>query len=62
MTRYDTIKTMKNNGITEHFENVELTEEYDGYFCGVSEAITIVIFRNQSCALLLLAFVHGEAY
>lgn len=32
---------MKNNGITEYFEEVELREEYDGYFCSIAEVITI---------------------
>ena len=30
-----------NNGITEYFENVKLTKEYDGYFCKISDVITI---------------------
>ena len=32
---------MKNNGITEYFEEVEITKEYDGYYYSVPEAITI---------------------
>ena len=32
---------MKNNGITEYFEEVEITKEYDGYYYSISEAITI---------------------
>ena len=37
-----------NNEINEYFENVELYEEYDGYFCSVPDVITItrVIFEN----------------
>ena len=37
---------MKNNGITEYFEEVEITREYDGYYYSVSEAITIVLLRQ----------------
>ena len=36
-------KNMKKNGTTEYYEEIETTKEYDGYFCSVSEAITIVI-------------------
>ena len=32
---------MKNNGITEYFEETE--EEYNGYFCKIPEVITIMI-------------------
>ena len=37
---------MKNNGITEYFEEVEITKEYDGYYYSISEAITIVILGS----------------
>jgi len=37
---------MKNNGITEYFEEVELEKEYDGYFCSVPDAITIGILGS----------------
>lgn len=37
---------MKNNGITEYYEEVETQEEYKGYFCSVSEAITIAILGS----------------
>lgn len=37
---------MKNNGIAEYFEEVELEREYDGYFCSVPDAITIVILGS----------------
>lgn len=37
---------MKNNGISEYFEEVEVVKEYDGYFCSVGEAITIVILGS----------------
>ena len=37
---------MKNNGISEYFEEIEIVKEYDGYFCSVSKAITIVILGS----------------
>ena len=37
---------MKNNGIREYFEEVELYEEYDGYFCSVADVKTIVILGS----------------
>lgn len=37
---------MKNNGISEYFEEVEVTKEYDGYYYSVTEAITIVILGS----------------
>ena len=30
--KYGIIGVMKNNGITEYFEEVEITKEYDGYY------------------------------
>ena len=35
-----------NNGITEYFEDVELYEEYNGYFCSVADVITIAILGS----------------
>ena len=37
---------MKKNGITEYFEEVKLTEEYNGYFCSIPEVITIAILGS----------------
>lgn len=39
---------MMNNTITEYFTEVETTKEYNGYFCSVAEAITIVILGSIS--------------
>lgn len=39
---------MMNNTITEYFTEVETIREYDGYFCSVAEAITIVILGSIS--------------
>ena len=41
---------MKNNGITEYFEEVDTIEEYNGYFCRIPEVITIVILGSM-CGL-----------
>ena len=48
---------MKNNGITEYFEEVEITKEYDGYYYSVSEAITIVIL-GSICGLRNISQIH----
>ena len=37
-----------NNTRTEYFTELETTEEYNGYFCSVAEAITIVILGSIS--------------
>ncbi len=41
---------MKNNGITEYFEEVETVEEDNGYFCRIPEIVTIVILGSM-CGL-----------
>ena len=51
---------MKNNGITEYYEDIELTEEYDGYFCSVQEVITIVIL-GCLCGLRNVRQIHQWA-
>lgn len=51
---------MKNNGITEYYEEVETTEEYDGYFCSIAEAITIVII-GSICGLKNVSQIHQWA-
>ena len=51
---------MKNNGITEYFEEVEITREYDGYYYSVSEAITIVIL-GSICGLKNVCQIHQWA-
>ena len=33
--KYGIIGVMKNNGITEYFEEVEITKEYDGYYYSI---------------------------
>lgn len=48
---------MKNNGITEYYEGIETIEEYDGYFCSIAEAITIVILGSM-CGLKNVSQIH----
>jgi hypothetical protein len=51
---------MKNKGITEYFEEVELNEEYDGYFYSVADVITIVILEGI-CGLKNVKQIHRWA-
>lgn len=51
---------MRNNGISEYFEEVETEEEYDGYFCSVADAITICIL-GSICGLRNVSQVHQWA-
>lgn len=51
---------MKNNGITEYFEEVETEEEYNGYFCRIPEIITIVILGSM-CGLKNVSQIHQWA-
>lgn len=51
---------MKNNGITEYYEEVETQEEYNGYFCSVAEAITIAIL-GSICGLKNVSQIHQWA-
>ena len=48
--------TMKNN-IKEYFEDVETEREYNGYFCTVEDAITIVILGSV-CGLKNISQIH----
>lgn len=49
-----------NNGITEYFEDVELYEEYNGYFCSVADVITIAIL-GSICGLRNVHQIHQWA-
>lgn len=51
---------MKNNGVTEYFDDIELIKEYDGYYYSVSEAITIVIL-GSICGLKNTRQIHQWA-
>ena len=46
--------------ITEYFEDVETTREYNGYFCSVAEAVTIVIL-GSICGLKNVSQIHQWA-
>ena len=48
------------NGITEYFEEVELYEEYNGYFCSVADVITIAIL-GSICGLRNVHQIHQWA-
>lgn len=51
---------MKNNGITEYYEEIETTEEYNGYFCRIPEVITIAIL-GSICGLKNVKQIHQWA-
>ena len=53
-------RTMKKNMITQYFEEIETTKEYNGYFCSVAEAITIVIL-GSICGLRNISQIHQWA-
>ena len=46
--------------ITEYFEDLETTREYNGYFCSVAKAITIVIL-GSICGLKNISQIHQWA-
>ena len=50
----------KSNRITDYFTSVETTEEHNGYFCSVGEALTIVIL-GSFCGLRNTSQVHQWA-
>lgn len=51
---------MRENIITQYFEEVETAKEYNGYFCSVAEAITIVIL-GSICGLKNISQIHQWA-
>lgn len=53
-------RNIKKIGITEYYEEVETIGEYDGYFCSVSEAITIAIL-GSICGLKNVSQIHQWA-
>jgi len=46
--------------ITDFFEEVETTEEYNGYFCSIAEAISIVVLGSL-CGLKNVSQIHQWA-
>ena len=51
---------MKKNNITQYFEDIETTREYNGYFCRVAEAVTVVIL-GSICGLKNISQIHQWA-
>lgn len=51
---------MEKNIITQYFEDVETTKDYNGYFCSVADAITIVIL-GSICGLKNISQIHQWA-
>ncbi len=39
-------EAMRKGTIVEYFEEVETVEEYNGYFCSIPEAISIVVVES----------------
>lgn len=51
---------MEKNIITQYFEELDTTKEYNGYFCSVAEAVTIVIL-GSICGLKNTSQIHQWA-
>lgn len=48
---------MDRKTLTDFFEEVETTEEYNGYFCSIAEAISIVVLGSL-CGLKNVSQIH----
>ena len=46
--------------IVEYFEEVEASREYNGYFCSIPEAISIVVLGSM-CGLRNISQIHQWA-
>lgn len=51
---------MEKKKLVEYFEEVETLEEYDGYFCSVAEAVSIVVI-GSICGLRNVSQIHQWA-
>ncbi len=51
---------MKKGTIVEYFEEVETVQEYNGYFCSIPEAISIVVV-GSICGLRNVSQIHQWA-
>lgn len=51
---------MYRTSLTDFFEEVETTEEYNGYFCSIAEAITIVVLGSL-CGFKNISQIHQWA-
>lgn len=52
-------RVMEKNMITQYFDEIETPKEYNGYFCSVAEAITIVIL-GSICGLEMYHVIIGS--
>ena len=50
---------MERKTLTEYFEEVETTEEYNGYFCSIAEAISIVVLGSL-CGLKNVSHISSR--
>ena len=57
---YAILKGMDRTTLTDFFEEVETTEEYNGYFCSISEAISIVVLGSL-CGFKNVSQIHQWA-
>lgn len=53
-------ENMKKEKLVEYFEEVETTQEYNGYFCSIPEAISIVVL-GSICGLRNVSQLHQWA-
>lgn len=51
---------MDRTTLTDFFEEIETTEEYNGYFCSIAEAISIVVLGSL-CGLKNVSQIHQWA-
>ena len=51
---------MEKEKIVEYFEEVETSREYNGYFCSIPEAISIVVL-GSICGLRNISQIHQWA-
>ena len=54
------IRNMGKQKLVEYFEEVETNEEYNGYFCSIPEAISIVVL-GSICGLRNTSQIHQWA-
>ena len=57
---YAILKGMDRTTLTDFFEEVETTEEYNGYFCSIAEAISIVVLGSL-CGFKNVSQIHQWA-
>ena len=57
---YAILKGMDRTTLTDFLEEVETTEEYNGYFCSIAEAISIVVLGSL-CGFQNVSQIHQWA-